>query len=167
MNRHSIFPACSRSSVPPLLDIRNLTIEFATAQGLVSAVRDVSFHIDPGEVFGLVGESGSGKSVTSLAVLRLLPPQARIHGAINFRGEDMLPLAPEAMRHIRGAGISMIFQEPMTALNPVMRVGDQIAEAVLASFRERQWPHQQIRGLEPRRGSDAHRSNRRLRPPGT
>ena len=118
--------------MPPLLDIRNLTIEFATAQGLVSAVRDVSFHIDPGEVFGLVGESGSGKSVTSLAVLRLLPPQARIHGAINFRGEDMLPLAPEAMRHIRGAGISMIFQEPMTALNPVMRVGDQIAEAVLA-----------------------------------
>ena len=118
--------------MPPLLEIRNLSIEFASAQGLLTAVRDVSFHIDPGEVFGLVGESGSGKSVTSLAVLRLLPPQARIRGAIDFRGQDTLSLSPEDMRHIRGAGISMIFQEPMTALNPVMRVGDQIAEAVLA-----------------------------------
>jgi oligopeptide/dipeptide ABC transporter ATP-binding protein len=118
--------------VPPLLDIRNLTIEFASAQGLVTAVRDVSFYIDPGEVFGLVGESGSGKSVTSLAVLRLLPPQARVRGAIDYRGQDILALGSEDMRHIRGAGISMIFQEPMTALNPVMRVGDQIAEAVLA-----------------------------------
>jgi oligopeptide/dipeptide ABC transporter ATP-binding protein len=115
-----------------LLDIRNLTVEFASAQGLAAAVRDVSFYIDPGEVFGLVGESGSGKSVTSLAVLRLLPPQARIRGAIDFRGQEMLGLGQEEMRHIRGAGISMIFQEPMTALNPVMRVGDQIAEAVLA-----------------------------------
>ncbi len=118
--------------MPPLLDIRNLTVEFASAQGLATAVRDVSFYIDPGEVFGLVGESGSGKSVTSLAVLRLLPPQARIRGAIDFRGHEMLALGQEEMRHIRGAGISMIFQEPMTALNPVMRVGDQIAEAVLA-----------------------------------
>jgi oligopeptide/dipeptide ABC transporter ATP-binding protein len=118
--------------VPPLLDIRNLTIEFASAQGLVTAVRDVSFYIGPGEVFGLVGESGSGKSVTSLAILRLLPLQARVHGAIDFRGQDLLSLGQADMRHIRGAGISMIFQEPMTALNPVMRVGDQIAEAVLA-----------------------------------
>jgi len=99
---------------------------------LAAAVRDVSFYIDPGEVFGLVGESGSGKSVTSLAVLRLLPPQTRIRGAIDFRGQEMLALGQEEMRLIRGAGISMIFQEPMTALNPVMRVGDQIAEAVLA-----------------------------------
>lgn len=118
--------------MPPLLDIRNLTIEFASAQGLLTAVRDVSFHVDPGEVFGLVGESGSGKSVTSLAVLRLLPSQARLRGAIDFRDQDMLALGQEDMRHIRGSGISMIFQEPMTALNPVMRVGDQIAEAVLA-----------------------------------
>ncbi|MGB9255036.1 MAG: ABC transporter ATP-binding protein, partial [Candidatus Korobacteraceae bacterium] len=118
--------------MPPLLDVRKLSIEFATAQGVVSAVRDVSFHIDAAEVLGLVGESGSGKSVTALAILRLLPPQARIHGSIRFRDDNLLQIPEPQMRHIRGAGISMIFQEPMTALNPVMRVGDQIAEAVLA-----------------------------------
>jgi oligopeptide/dipeptide ABC transporter ATP-binding protein len=118
--------------VTPLLDVRNLSIEFASAQGLVTAVRDVSFHIDAGDVLGLVGESGSGKSVTALAILRLLPPQARIHGSIRFRDDELLQIPEPHMRHIRGAGISMIFQEPMTALNPVMRVGDQIAEAVLA-----------------------------------
>ncbi len=116
----------------PLLEVRNLTVEFATAQGNVTAVRDVSFQIAPGEVLGLVGESGSGKSVSALAILRLLPPQASIHGHIQFRGKDLLTRPEPEMRHIRGAGISMIFQEPMTALNPVMRVGDQIAEAVLA-----------------------------------
>ena len=115
-----------------LLDVRNLTIEFATTQGTVTAVRDVSFHIGASEVLGLVGESGSGKSVSSLAILRLLPPQATIRGTILFREEDLLGLPLSKMQHIRGAGISMIFQEPMTALNPVMRVGDQVAEAVLA-----------------------------------
>ena len=100
------------------------------------AVRDVSFSIAPGEVLGLVGESGSGKSVSSLAILRLLPPQARVTGRIEFRGEDLLTLPDDSMRAIRGAGISMIFQEPMTALNPVMRVGDQVAEAVLAHPRQ-------------------------------
>ena len=118
--------------MPPLLDVRNLTIEFATAQGRVTAVRDVSFSIDPAQVLGLVGESGSGKSVTALAILRLLPPQARIHGSIRFRDDELLQIPEPQMRHIRGAGVSMIFQEPMTALNPVMRVGDQITEAVLA-----------------------------------
>jgi oligopeptide/dipeptide ABC transporter ATP-binding protein len=118
--------------VSSLLDVRNLTVEFATAQGNVTAVRDVSFQIAPGEVLGLVGESGSGKSVSALAILRLLPAQARIRGNVQFRGEDLLAVSEPDMRHIRGAGISMIFQEPMTALNPVMRVGDQIAEAVLA-----------------------------------
>jgi len=95
-------------------------------------VRDVSFQVNSGEVLGLVGESGSGKSVTALAVLRLLPPQASVRGSIRFRGQDLLEISEPDMRQIRGAGISMIFQEPMTALNPVMRIGDQIAEAVLA-----------------------------------
>ena len=88
-------------------------------------------------MLGLVGESGSGKSVSALAILRLLPPQARILGELRFRGEDLLGIPEAQMRHIRGAGISMIFQEPMTALNPVMRVGDQIAEAVLAHTEKR------------------------------
>jgi len=99
-------------------------------------VRDLRFGISPGEVLGLVGESGSGKSVTSLAIMRLLPTQANISGEIllgrNGAQENLLQLDSEDMRKLRGSQISMIFQEPMTALNPVMRVGEQIAEAVRA-----------------------------------
>jgi len=122
--------------VPALLEVENVSVDFATPQGVLQAVRDVSFAIAPGEVLGVVGESGSGKSVSSLAILRLLPIQARVSGRIEFRGEDLLSLPEAAMRDVRGAGISMIFQEPMTALNPVMRVGDQVAEAVLAHARQ-------------------------------
>ena len=108
-----------------------------TGPPTVAAVRGLSFSIAPGEVLGLVGESGSGKSVTSLAIIRLLPPQARISGEILFTNGkrsacNLLQIPEEEMRHLRGSGIAMIFQEPMTALNPVMRVGDQIAEAILA-----------------------------------
>ncbi|HYE24911.1 MAG TPA: ABC transporter ATP-binding protein [Clostridia bacterium] len=116
----------------PMLDVRNLTVQFPTATGTVTAVRDISFHIDRGESLGLVGESGSGKSVTSLAVLRLLPPQARISGEIRFEDRDLLSLDEREMRDLRGSRITMIFQEPMTALNPVMRIGEQVAEAALA-----------------------------------
>ena len=112
-----------------------MTVQFAEA-GLV-AVRDLSFSIAPAEVLGLVGESGSGKSVTSLALMGLLPPQARTSGTIllTIPGQpsiDLLASSVEKLRALRGLGIAMIFQEPMTALNPVMRVGDQVAEAVLA-----------------------------------
>jgi peptide/nickel transport system ATP-binding protein len=114
--------------VASLLEIDNLTIRFSSKV----AVNELSLRIEKGQVLGLVGESGSGKSVTALAVLRLLDAAARIEGAIRFGGVNLLALAPEAMRRLRGRDIAMIFQEPMTALNPVMCVGEQIAEAVRA-----------------------------------
>jgi peptide/nickel transport system ATP-binding protein len=119
----------------PLLEVQNLNVSFATQTGEVAAVRDVSFSIAESGTLGLVGESGSGKSATSLAIMRLLPPQARISGKVSFAGEHLLALSEVQMRRMRGSRISMIFQEPMTALNPVMRVGDQVAEAVLAHNR--------------------------------
>lgn len=111
-----------------LLEVRSLHVGFLTEGRLVPAVRGVSFDIEPGQVLGLVGESGCGKSVTSLAIMRLLPqPHGRIsEGQITFDGTDILSLAEEEMRHIRGNAISMIFQEPMTALNPVLTIGEQI-----------------------------------------
>jgi oligopeptide/dipeptide ABC transporter ATP-binding protein len=120
-----------------LLEIKNLTVEFPAKPRPLAAVREVGFGINRGEVLGLVGESGSGKSVTSLAIMRLLPAQANINGEIRLAGNrsaahNLLSLATEQMRPLRGSRMSMIFQEPMTALNPVMRVGEQIAEAVRA-----------------------------------
>lgn len=119
-----------------MLELRNLGVQFSTAHGAASAVRDVSLSLRKGETLGLVGESGSGKSVTSLSIMRLLPSQASLTGKVLF-GEngavrDLLELDAERMRALRGSKISMIFQEPMSALNPVMRVGEQIAEAVRA-----------------------------------
>jgi len=109
-------------------------------RAFLPAVRDVSFGIAPGEVLGLVGESGSGKSVTSLAIMGLLAPQAKVAGEISFQNgkgaQNLLQLPADEMRRIRGAQIAMIFQEPMTALNPVMRVGNQVAEAVRAHHPE-------------------------------
>ena len=116
----------------PLLEVRNLTVQFPGPTGAVTAVRDVSFRLDRGAALGLVGESGSGKSVTSLAIMRLLVPQAIVRGEIFLDGRELLALPISEMQHVRGERVSMIFQEPMTALNPVMRVGDQVAEAVLA-----------------------------------
>jgi oligopeptide/dipeptide ABC transporter ATP-binding protein len=146
--------------VPPLLDVQNLTIKFpsvgrafpstrSTRSGqalpaqppqpaaAVTAVRNLTFSIAPGEVLGLVGESGSGKSITALAIMGLLPPSANVSGDITFQNGEAHPtklttLPAEQLRRLRGSRIAMIFQEPMTALNPVMRVGDQIAEAVRA-----------------------------------
>jgi oligopeptide/dipeptide ABC transporter ATP-binding protein len=120
-----------------LLEIKNLSVEFPAAPNPLPAVRDVGFGLARGEVLGLVGESGSGKSVTSLAIMRLLPPQATIAGEIRFTNNDSAPvnllsLTADRMRSLRGSRISMIFQEPMSALNPVMRVGEQVAEAVRA-----------------------------------
>ena len=120
----------------PLLQVEHLTTTFDTADGPVAAVDDVSFEIHAGETLGLVGESGSGKSVTALSILRLVQPPGRIaSGRMVFNGRDLLALDERSMREVRGAGIALVFQEPMTALNPVFRVGYQIAEAMLVHGR--------------------------------
>ena len=119
-------------SKDPLLEVNDLKTYFDTDEGTVKAVDGVSFHIDRGETLAVVGESGSGKSVTSLSIMRLIPmPPGRIAGGqMLFEGKDLGALPEKDMRKIRGNDISMIFQEPMTSLNPVYTVGDQIAEAI-------------------------------------
>lgn len=115
----------------PLLEVKNLKTYFFTEDGVVHAVDGVSFDIYPGEVLGLVGESGCGKSVTSLSIMRLISPPGRIlEGQILFGGKNLLALSEREMMQVRGNRISMIFQQPQTALNPVFRVGDQIAEVL-------------------------------------
>jgi oligopeptide/dipeptide ABC transporter ATP-binding protein len=117
----------------PLLEVQNLDVAFDTDRGQVRPVRDVSFSIFPGQTVALVGESGCGKSVTSLSVLRLIPqPPGRILGGkVMLEGRDLLALSEKEMRRVRGKDIAMIFQEPMTSLNPVYSIGDQIAEAII------------------------------------
>ncbi|HEY3313706.1 MAG TPA: ABC transporter ATP-binding protein [Bacillota bacterium] len=118
--------------MPPLVEVKDLHTEFHTEDGLVKAVDGVSLHIDRGETLGVVGESDCGKSVTALSIMRLIawPPGKVASGRITFDGRDILKLREDEMRKIRGNDISMIFQEPMTSLNPVFTVGDQIAEAI-------------------------------------
>jgi len=161
---------------PTLLSVEHLTTTFDTARGPAPVVDDVSFEIRAGETLGLVGESGSGKSVTALSIMRLVRPPGRIAGgSIVFKGRDLLTLDERDVRAIRGADISLIFQEPMTALNPVFTVGDQIAETLLvhdratrresrakaielleavripdASSRTRDYPHQLSGGMRQR-----------------
>ena len=113
----------------PLIEIDNLSVQFATSHGTVRAVEDLSYSVHPGEMVAIVGESGSGKSVSALAVMRLLPVNtARVAGSVRFGGRDLLSLNEEEMRRVRGREIAMIFQEPMTSLNPVLKIGLQITE---------------------------------------
>jgi peptide/nickel transport system ATP-binding protein len=114
-----------------LLEVSDLTVTFRTEDGSVEAVKGIDLEVRPGEVLALVGESGSGKSVTAMAILKLLPRSATVTGSIRLAGRELLPLAEAEMNAVRGAEISMVFQEPMTALNPSMRIGDQITEAIL------------------------------------
>jgi peptide/nickel transport system ATP-binding protein len=116
----------------PLLDVKNLKTYFFTDEGVVRAVDGVDMHIDRGETLGVVGESGCGKSVTALSIMKLIPqpPGKIVEGQILYNGQDLVDLAPNRMRKIRGKEISMIFQEPMTSLNPVFTCGEQIAEAL-------------------------------------
>jgi oligopeptide/dipeptide ABC transporter ATP-binding protein len=117
----------------PILEIKDLTVEFDTEAGVVHAVNGVSFALEKGEALGVVGESGCGKSVTALSILGLLqtPPARIVSGEVLFEDRNLLSLSKEEMREIRGNRISMIFQEPMTSLNPVFTIGNQIAEAVM------------------------------------
>ena len=115
----------------PILQVTNLRTHFGTPEGVVRAVEGLSFHIDAGETVAIVGESGCGKSVTSMSILRLVnEPPGRIAGSIRFEGRELLTLPDAGMRKLRGNDISMIFQEPMTSLNPVLTVGWQIAETL-------------------------------------
>jgi oligopeptide/dipeptide ABC transporter ATP-binding protein len=117
-----------------LLEVRDLTTSFRTAGGEVTAIEEVSFNLEKGEILGIVGESGSGKSVTALAIMGLLPrPPARIlGGSIRFEGQDLLKLSDRAMQRLRGPGMAMVFQEPMTSLNPVFTIGEQVMETIRA-----------------------------------
>jgi peptide/nickel transport system ATP-binding protein len=117
----------------PLLEVRNLKVSFRTEDGTVQAVDGVSLTLSEGETLGIVGESGSGKSVTMMSVMRLITdPNARFEGQVFYKGRDLMALTQDQIRGIRGAGIAMIFQDPMTSLNPVYRVGWQIAEQIQA-----------------------------------
>jgi peptide/nickel transport system ATP-binding protein/oligopeptide transport system ATP-binding protein len=118
------------TSAGPLLSVRHLDTTFHTSRGPLNAVRDVSFDVGAGEVLGIVGESGSGKSVTLRSILRLLRPPTKVTGEVRWRDENLLDVSTRRMRQVTGGEISMIFQEPMTALNPVLTVGEQILESL-------------------------------------
>ena len=132
---HSIEPATSLipSSEKPILDVQGLTVTFRTARGAVRAVSDVSFSLRAGETLGIVGESGSGKTVTAMSVLNMVRKPGRVEGGqVLFRGQNLLALSEKEIRKIRGRAIGIVFQDPVTSLNPLMRVGEQIVETILA-----------------------------------
>ena len=125
-----------RNQGTPLLSVRDLEVEFRTRRATIHAVRGVSFSLDPGDTLGIVGESGCGKSVTSLAMLGILPRSGRVTaGSVHFEGTDLVSLRDSRMRDIRGKDIAMVFQDPMTSLNPVLKVGRQLTE-VLTKHRD-------------------------------
>ncbi len=136
-------------SVKPLLDVNDLAVDFHTERGTLMAVRGVSWSLDAGDTLALVGESGSGKSVTALSVLQLLPYPQASHpcGSIRFRGEELIGADPRVLRRVRGGGIGMIFQEPMTSLNPLHTVGKQLGE-VLRIHQALRGPQARARSLE-------------------
>ena len=122
----------TNTATDTVLSVQNLTVDFPSGDGSVHAVRGVSYELYPGEVLGIVGESGSGKSVTSMAVMGLLPKTAKVSGSVRFRGEELLGKSDKQLTRVRGKNIAMIFQDPMTSLNPVYKIGYQLAEAVRA-----------------------------------
>jgi peptide/nickel transport system ATP-binding protein len=124
-----------RAGETPLLEVRGLTVEFRTSAGIVRAVNGIDFEIAAGETVGLVGESGSGKSVTSRAIMGLLPPRtSTVRGSVRLAGDELVGLPERAYRRIRGERVAMVFQDPLTALNPLYRAGEQVAEALRFHF---------------------------------
>ncbi|HJL88785.1 MAG TPA: ABC transporter ATP-binding protein, partial [Acidimicrobiales bacterium] len=113
-----------------LLTVQDLSVGFLTEQGLVRAVEGVSFDLEPGQTLGVVGESGSGKSVTAKALMNLLPSYAQVGGTVDFDGRDVFAMAANRERHFWGVEMTMVFQDPMTSLNPVKKIGEQIAESL-------------------------------------
>src|SRR6478672_8751060 len=120
----------------PILSIKNLAVEFKTDDGVVHAVDDITYDVFPGETLGIVGESGSGKSVSTLSILGLIPqPPGRIvSGTAMFKGKDLLKMKKKDLRRFRGDELAMVFQDPMTSLNPVIRIGDQLGEAIKTHY---------------------------------
>jgi oligopeptide transport system ATP-binding protein len=116
--------------VTPLLDVERLSVRLPTASGPITIVDDVSYHVEEGQVFGVAGESGSGKTISVLALMRLLPDGARVDGSASFGGRNLLGLGRRALRSVRGAEISMVFQDPLTSLHPMLSVGRQLTEHV-------------------------------------
>lgn len=122
-----------RSPRPPLLEVRDLRVEFPTRRGALAALRGVSFSLEAGAALGVVGESGAGKSLVAFSLLNLLAPPGRIVGGeILFEGRDLLKLPPDELRKVRGARMAMVFQDPMTTLNPVLTIGEQLSECLTA-----------------------------------
>ena len=121
-------------TVTPIIEVENLAVDFWVGGEWITAVHDVSYRVDPSEVLAIVGESGSGKSVSSMSLLGLLPPNSRSRGSVKLQGKQILNTTPEVLRTVRGKKIAVIFQEPMTALNPVYRIGYQIVEALRVHF---------------------------------
>ena len=123
------------TGAPPLLEVRDLEVTFDSQRGRIHAVRGVSFDVAPGETVGVVGESGCGKSVTAMSLLRLVGANGRISGSIRFEGKDLLAMSDDEIRQLRGNRMSMVFQDPMTSLNPVLRVGRQLDDVLRAHGR--------------------------------
>lgn len=128
-------PDAPPSDLPALLEVRSLDVDLVRHDGARPILSEISFRIAPGSITGLFGESGCGKTTLALALLKLLPSQYRVRGSIRLDGRELLPLSEPALQAVRGAGISLIFQDPFLALNPVMRVGDQVAEILRAHAR--------------------------------